>query len=265
MRSGTSLMQAVLCSTDETNPQIHEAQYLTQLVHLYGYARRTFDRYLYHYFQNLDELTRFHADLMHRFLDQTLQRYHPANHLVLKNPEMTPLFQEIDNLLTDVKFIFVVRDPRDTIVSMRDVAKRQEEQGQDTNLTRMAGSAARLSARYNWYYGALTGASNDAFDTRRIAIRYEDIVQNTVAVIDELAAFTGLPLRDFDPAAGWRTLVDFNDPDLIREPFHSGFRGKPLSASRIGRYTDDLMTDDIAVIEQECCHMMKMYGYDFSG
>lgn len=265
MRSGTSLVQAVLCSTDETNPQIHEAQYFTQLVHLYGYARRTFDRFLCHYFRNLDELSAYHADLMFGFLDQTLRRYSPAKHLVLKNPEMTPLFPEICNLLTDVKFIFVVRDPRDTIVSMLDVAQRQEEQGSDTNLTRMVGSVEQLAARYNWYYAALTGAPNDIFDSRRIVIRYEDIIKNTDSVVEELAAFTGLPLRGFDANAGWRTLVDFNDADLIKEPFHSVLRGKPLSASRIGRYADQLTRDDIAIVEHECAHMMKAYGYEFSG
>ena len=264
MRSGTSLMQAVLCCTEESNPQIHEAQYLTQLVHLYGYARRSFDRYLCHYFQNLDELTAFHTERMRGFLDRTLRRYHPANHLVLKNPEMTPLFPEFCKLLTDIKFIIVVRDPRDTIASMREVARRQEEQGEDTNLTRMAGSAERLADRYNWYYAALTSASNDMFDSRRIVVRYEDIVQNTDCVVDELAAFTGLPLRGFDAAAGWRTLVDFNNLDLIKEPFHSVLRGMSLSVSRIGRYTDHLTRDDIAVIERECSHMMKAYGYDFS-
>ena len=31
MRSGMSLLQAVLCSTEETNPQIHEAQYFREL------------------------------------------------------------------------------------------------------------------------------------------------------------------------------------------------------------------------------------------
>ena len=265
MRSGMSLLQAVLCSTEETNPQIHEAQYFTQLVHLYSYARRTFDRYLCHYFQNLDELTGFHADLMRGFLDQTLRRYHPANHLVLKNPEITPLFPEIGNLLTDVKFIVVVRDPRDTIASMRDVARRQEEQGKDTNLTRMAGSVEQLAARYNWCYAALTSASNNKFDSRRIVVRYEDIVQKTDGVVDELAAFTGLPLRGFDAAAGWRTHVDFNDPDLIKEPYHSVLRGKPISTSKIGQHADRLTGNDIAVIEQECSHMMKAYGYYFSG
>ncbi len=265
MRSGTSLVQAVLCSTDETNPLIHEAQYFTQLIHLYGYARRTFDRFLCHYFQDLDELTAYHAELMCGFLDQTLRRYSPARHLVLKNPEMTPLFPEICNLLADVKFIFVVRDPRDTIVSMLDVARRQEAQGRDTNLTRMTGSVEQLAARYNWYYAALTGASNDIFDSRRIVVRYEDIVQNTDSVVDELAAFTGLPLRDFDATAGWRTIVNFNDPDLIKEPFHSVLRGKPLSGSRIGRYADHITRDDIAIVEYECAHMMKAYGYEFSG
>jgi hypothetical protein len=265
MRSGTSLVQAVLCSTGETNPQIHEAQYFTQLVHLYGYARRTFDRFLCHYFQDLDELTAYHADLMSGFLDRTLQRYSPADHLVLKNPEMTPLFPEICNLLTDVKFVIVVRDPRDTIVSILDVARRQEEQGGDTNLMRMAESIEQLATYYNWHYADLTGASNDIFDSRRIVVRYEDIVQNTDSVIDELAAFTGLPLRGFDAAAGWRTLVDFNDPDLINEPFHSVLRGKPLSANRIGRYADHLTRDEIAIVEHECARMMKAYGYEFGG
>ena len=200
MRSGTSVLQAVLCSTEETNPHIHEAQYFTQLVHLYSYARATFDRYLCHYFEDLEDLKVVHADLMQRFLERTLRHFHPAAHLVLKNPEMTPLFPALCELLADAKFVVVVRDPRDTIASMRVVAKRQLAQGQDTNLTRMAESTDRLAARYNWYYAPILDNTDPAFALRRIIVQLEDLVQKTDLVVEKLAEYTGLPLQGFDPS-----------------------------------------------------------------
>ena len=254
-------MQAVLCSSEETNPQIHEAQYFTQLGHLYSYAQRTFDRYLCHYFEDLDELKAFHADLMQRFLERSLQRYRPATHLVLKNPEMTPLFPEIGDLLAEIKFVVVARDPRDTIASMRQVATRQSAQGQVTDLTRMAADAGKLAARYNWYYAPLIGDTDAAFSKRRIIVRLEDLVQKTDQVVAELAEFTGLPLRGYDPSGAWRSLVDFNDEGLAREAFHSELRGRPLSAARIGQYAERLTTEDITVVEDVCAQAMHAFGY----
>lgn len=261
MRSGTSVLQAVLCSTEETNPHIHEAQFLTQLVRLYIYARSSFNRYLCHYVENLEELKTFHVDLIERFLDRTLQRYHPASHLALKNPEMTPLFPEIGELVDNAKFVVVVRDPRDTIASMRSVAKRQSAQGQVTNLTRMAESADKLAARYNWYYAPVIEISDPAFIGRRIIVRLEDLVQDTDSVIDELAEFTALPLGAFDRLATWRTLVDFNDKRLMQEPYHSELRGRPLTAVRIGQFAQSLTAEDIAAIEKVCAPIMHAFGY----
>ena len=261
MRSGTSVLQAVLCSTADTNPQIHEAQYFTRLVYLYKYSLETFDRYLCHYFDDLEELKACHADLMLGFLDRTLQRYRPAAHLVLKNPEMTPLFPEISGLVEDAKFVVVIRDPRDTIASILEVARKQAEQGQITNLTQMADDAEKYANHYNSYYAALFNNGNPDFIKRLLFVKYEALVQNTESVVATLAEFTGLPLQGFDASQPWRTLVDYTDEKLTSEPFHSELRGKPLSKDRIGHYAKHLAKEDIETIEQACGRFMDRFGY----
>ncbi len=261
MRTGTTVLQAVLCSTEETNPHIFEAQYLTRLVSLYPYAEETFDRYLRHYFDDREKMKAYHADILQNFLDQTRQRYRPAAHLVLKNPEMTPLFPIISELVSDAKFLVAVRDPRDTLASLLEVAKKQAEQGQTTILTQMAGDAKQLVAHYNRYYEALFNNRNPDFLKRVLFVKYEALVLNTESVVAALAEFTGLPLQGFDASQPWRTLVDFTDEKLTSEPYHSELRGKPLSKDRIGHYAHRLAKEDIQTIEQACGPFMDRFGY----
>lgn len=261
MRSGTTALQAVLCSTDETNPILQEAQYFTRLVSLYVDAERNFDRFLSHYFADREAMKNHHAVLLKDFLARTMARYEPASTLVLKNPEMTALFPSIAGLLDDVKFLVAVRDPRDTVASMIEVAQRQVAQGLDSPLTRMAGNAGRFAAQFNWYYTPVLSGPSEALRRRMCFVRYEDLVTETDAVAARLAEFTGLPLHRFDLTKPWRTRVDFGGQVDAGEPFHAKLRGTALSDTRIGRYAECLSQPDVRVIERTCGPFMDRFGY----
>lgn len=261
MRSGTSVLQAVLCSTNDTNPLIHEAQYFTRIIQLYRYGKETFERYQCHYFDELKDLKAFHAELARLYLESTLERYRPAAHLVLKNPEMTPLFADIRELVDNAKFIVSVRDPQDTIASIINVTRRQAKLGQVTTLTRMAGDMKKHAAHHNWYYGPLFNNRNPNLMKRLLIVKYEDLVLDLAAVAKTLAEFTGLPLQGYDASQPWWTLVDYSDERLASEPFQSELRGKPLSKTKIGQHTHMFTKKNIQIIEQSCRPFMDAFGY----
>lgn len=261
MRTGTTLLQAMLCSTEETNPLIHEAQYVTRLAALYPYALSSFDRFLCHYLEDPGEIKALHADMLRGFLDRTLERYSPARRLVLKNPDMTKFFVALFDLLPDSQFVVAVRDPRDTIASVRDVIARQMEQGLSTNLIRLGDNFERHAVHYNGYYNQLINNDLPDFQDRLAFHRYEDLVTDAGTAAQTLAAFTGLPLEGFDPDAPWRSLVDYGDTRLANDPFRAERRGKPFAADRIGRYRDDLPGDAVRTIERACAPMMERFGY----
>jgi hypothetical protein len=261
MRTGTTVLQAILCSSIETNPLIDEAQYLTRLAHLYRFGKETFDRYQGPYFADRAELRDFHARMMGNVLNRTLARFAPANHLVLKNPEMTPLFPDLAELAGNAKFIAAVRDPRDTVASILDVANRQTAQGQASNLTLMGGDVGKIAAHVLSYYSPVLASSDREFKQKVILVRYEDLVREPVAAADRLADFTGLPIRGFNPVGAWRSAVDFTDGERTNEPFHATLRGKPLTTERIGRYKKTLSKTDIAAVEKITAGLMTTFRY----
>ena len=261
MRSGTTALQSVLCSTDETNPILQEAQYFTRLAASYADADRNFDRFLSDYFEDRRALKTYHASLLKDLVSRTLARYRPASTLVLKNPEMTALFPAIADLLDEVCFVVTVRDPRDTIASMIDVARRQAAQGQETPLTRMGGDPSRFAAQFNWYYAAVLRNPSEALRRRTLFVRYEDLVSDAHGVAMRLSEFTGLPLQDFDPTLPWRARIDFRAQVVAGDPFHAALRGEALSRERIGRHTKTLSQQDVRAIEQACGDFMDRFGY----
>ncbi len=128
-RSGTTLLQGILCSDDLSNPLIAEAEYLRQLVETYCNGRRRFDFGLKDYFADPEEFCRFQSSWIRAFLEQTLRRYPPASHLVLKEPHLTRFFPDLWELIPEAQFIVLVRDPRDTLLSMMEVGRRLAASG----------------------------------------------------------------------------------------------------------------------------------------
>lgn len=265
MRTGTSLLSSILCSDTATNPVIGEVQYLTHLMHHYHWGLRHFHLYLKDTFEDRDAFKAFTGDWLEDYLQRTRKRWHPCRHLVLKNPELVHYFPDLSQLVAGAKFFLTVRDPRDTIVSMRTVAKKQREKGISSTLTGMNDDPRRLSRHYRSYYRRFLRGDLDDLRSSLFLVRYEDLVSQTAQVVDQIRTFTGLALTDYDPASQWqRSAEDYDqqraDPD--RAPWTTEFHGQGVSDAPVGRYRDMLSDEDIAVIEQECRDVMRPFNYD---
>lgn len=264
MRTGTSLLNSILCSDRTTNPMIGEVQYLTHMMHHYHWGQRHFHLYLKDTFEDRDAFDAFTGECLNAYLERTRNRWSPSRHLVLKNPELVRYFPDLSRLVDGAKFFLTVRDPRDTVVSMRAVAKKQRDKGISSTLTGMNDDARNLSRFYLSYYARLLQGDLDVLQSKLFLVRYEDLVAQTEQVVQQIRDFTGLALADYDPGSQWqRSAEDYDqertDPD--RGPWTTELHGQGVSDSRVGTYRDALSGDDIAIIEEECQAVMRPFQY----
>jgi hypothetical protein len=265
MRTGTTLLNSILCSDSATNPVIGEVQYLTHMMRHYHWGLRNFRLYLKDTFETEEAFKTFTGDWLKSYLRLTEERWQPRQDLVLKNPELSHFFPDLSQLAEGSKFFLTVRDPRDTVVSMRAVARKQRDKGISSTLTKMNDDARQLSRHYLSYYRRLFQGDLDCLQSNLFLVRYEDLVTQTGQVVEQIRDFTGLALADYDPGSEWqRSAENYEqsraDPD--RSAWTTELHGKGVSDSRIGKYRDVLSAEDTAIIEAECQAVMRPFKYD---
>ena len=267
MRTGTGLFTNVLCGDPSTNPVIAEAQYLTRMLRLYLWGRNSYSAFLADTFATRADFVRFSRGWVEAYLERTRQRWSSCRHLVLKNPEMTPLFPELHELVEESKFLVIVRDPRDTVASMMEVATKQKALGRRTALTEMGDDARRFARFYNSYYERCLTRDFDGIRDVTLFLKYEDLILHTGTALRTIEDFTGLRATQFDPSAtGARTArpSDERKEDRFFAPWITEVTGGPISAARIGRFSKALTPDKVAVIERNCADLMARFGYPCS-
>jgi len=266
-RSGTTLLQTILCASGATNPMIGEAKYFRQLVQAYVFGKRQFSAETRDYFTDVEELRAFHAGLLQGFLARTLARFAGAQHLVLKEPHLTMLFPEVGELLPAARFVCVVRDPRDVIASMVVVGRKLAAQGNaDDPMGRMfvKRDMGALSRHYLSFYVPALRSASPGFMERCLFLRYEDLVQKPEEALARVAEFTGLNLSGLDAAADPGTgQVDFEAVNAYRKAWVTKLYGKKADASRIGAFRKILKPAEIAGIVQNCRGLMTRFNYPF--
>jgi sulfotransferase family protein len=256
MRTGTSLLQNVLSSSPDANDMSVECQYLTDQLKLHVKWVRQNERALTDFFEGKDGLIDFTRKLVVEFLKQThIQQGTPKN-LILKHPEMTPFFPLLANLLPDARFIISVRDPKDIVASMLVVAAKQKELGRTSNMRQAGRDMARLTnLALSFYQNLNTMPKTDPL--RHRFIRYEDLVKTPDQLVPQIAAFTGLDLSSYDPAAPWR----YTRPRGTNKVFDTKIRGKGLQDSSIGNYRQQLSEAEIFEVEKTATRFLDVFHY----
>jgi len=148
----------------------------------------------------------------------------------------------------DVKFVVMVRDPRDVFSSAKEIS--------NTHVTHFifntGGNAGHRMLDFSNKLYSYLNSSNFLF------VRYEDLVINTKDVMSLVSNFLG---------------VEFNSSMLIATTFGSLWRGNSsnrdlnfstISASRVGRWKKDLDDFEIYAIEYFFKDYMKLWGYKFA-
>ena len=248
-------MQTLLCQDQDTNPLVNEAGYFTRLVSLYDFARANYDGNVTHFFRDRNTLFDFHKRLTVEFLDHVAQLYGQPATLVLKNPELTRCFAGLNELVEHAKFICMVRDPRDAIASMLEVARKKQQ---------VIGPyfAQNMSRHFLSFYATVLNPAHAALANNLLFVRYEDLVRQPQTVLERLREFTGLSLGEIDPDSDFDTgAVDYEHATKAWSDFITDLYGKAISPRKVGRYRADLQPPAIETIERQCASFAKRYDY----
>jgi hypothetical protein len=255
MRSGTTLVQRILCAPPATNPLIGECMYLSSLMGQYASLGGSFDATLAAYFESPRAFADHMRERARAFLQIAADRYRPSRALVLKSPELTPHFPTLAEWFPAVRFIVMLRDPRDAIASMLDVGERHRATGQRSVLTEGGRDIARLVRMHRAYYARLSQGW-EKLRTRTLVVRYEDLVRDPEAALKVLAGFTGLDLAAGNLAPTQENVSEAYVTDAQKNAYVRGFvtplYAEPPQDSQIGRHRERLSPDEIRYIEQHC-------------
>ena len=260
-RSGTNLLNTILCQDPATNPMIHEAHYITRLMLLYRWAKLNFDDNTCHFFDGEAALRAFHRDALTRLLEG-LNAQHGSAALVLKDPHMTMYFPDMDALLDDSRFLCMVRNPWDTVASMVRVGQRLAAQGVAQFAFFAERDIPRICEHYKSFYAPLLQCSDAGFRSRVLLLRYEDLVAQPATALQQLRKFTGLPLAGLDPHGDFDTgNIDYAAAPPVWQAWITEHYGKRVSGERVRSYTEVLSAHEVETISTNCADVIKLFDY----
>lgn len=221
-RTGTTLLQALICTSPRANKYIAECSYLTAFMEPYRRALSTWEMHTHDYFNSVEEMCGFHADVMRDILSRFHWSLGRPDVLVLKDPCLTASFYALAYLLPEAKFAVMIRDPRDTILSRLEVMERST--GAKPGLPELEFACAEYNAAYvpliqHWRH----------FGDRLILIPYNSLVAGSD--LDRLAAFG---LDDLVPEQ--LTQSTWVKARLEGNPWNTDLYGRHVSAASIGRH-----------------------------
>ena len=252
LRSGTTLVQSLLCSGKSVGPMIGECVYLRGVVETYLRSLSLFEEHTKDYFDTPEDLRRFCAGQAGQFLEHTWRRLGEPEFLVLKHPQLTRYFPPLHALLPKARLVVCIRDPRDNVAS---AVAAQRRGAREFGTRSPAQIAASLLETYLPCFASLQRSCHE----QTAYLKYEALVQDPAAVIPRLARFTGVDLSGFDPAAD-RPFARWQlDASKTKgRPFHSDLFCEPIKDSHVGRYRDILSDAEVAQVEQQCAPLLAL-------
>lgn len=266
MRSGTTLLQQLLCNAPDANPFIHGCRYLTGHIEVFARYAGSDRLFIEDYLGGPQELLGFTRGILERLLAETHRRTGAPRHLVLKNPELARVLPQAAVLLPQARFVVSLRDPRDIVASMMAVGDRHRSNGEASFLAAAGRDIDRLCAAYRDYCLPVIRALTDQPELRQrlCFVRYDALVGDTAATLARLSAFTGIALAPGTAAAGasWRSTVSAKA--VGGNPYWGAYltalSGGPVSSASIGRYREVLSDAEAARVEQLCADVVAAFA-----
>ncbi|GAB4393432.1 MAG: hypothetical protein Tsb0032_12820 [Kiloniellaceae bacterium] len=265
MRSGTSLLQHVLCSSPDANPFIHGSRYLTSQIGVFAQYAGKDSLYVKDYLGGREELVAFSRDIVDRLLAETHRRLGAPKHLVLKNPELSSYLPQAELLMPQARFVISLRDPKDTIASMIGVGEKHRQSGVVSFLARAGRDIRQLCNSYSGFYIPVLRVlqAGGGLEQRVCFSAYEDLISETEKSVARLSEFCAIPLslEHLASEAGWRSNFDGEADELSRHPHWSAYltelSGGPISQASIGRYRDVLSDAEAAEVDRRCGELYR--------
>lgn len=170
----------------------------------------------------------------------SLKTKNGAKYIFDKNPGYTIFAKELIELYPNTKFLHIVRNPKDNVMSYQNVPF------EPSNLIILA---------YRWkYYNNIVERYKKLYPEKFLTIRYEDLVSNSYDIIQKICSFFSI---DFD-----EEMVNFYKKDNdINQNWHKNL-SKPLSNENTNKWQTYFKKDESLKIETICKNLMETYDYE---
>lgn len=247
-RSGTTWLHRELCTAPETFPFLPECTFLTQQVELYHRTLHYGDRKRIEAHFGTDAMLQDYFRLnVHRLINRVacLNSKNGASMLILKDPNLCLYLRDLNDLLPPHKVIVLLRDPRDVLASMKNVAKSKNE----------SWNANAAAAQVINYYYQIGNYQPYAGENVRF-VRYEEIVSG---LTEELVSFLQLSsIGSGFSEAGTATVRERLDST---DPFFSDLYLQPTTSERVGSFNRILSRKEIRDFESSHAAVIRRWGY----
>jgi hypothetical protein len=241
-RSGTTLMRTIL----------NRHPHIACMPECHFFQEEGFELFFRHLLERRNELferMRIGTAEMDRavaaFLDSmfTSQRLHcRAGRWAEKSPENILRIDYLFRLFPEAQFIHLIRDPRDTLCSMKQQAA--------TYKPNWVKFTAEVTAP-EWVRCIQAGVPWRDRPDRYLEVRYEDLARQPEDTVRRVLDFLGEP--------GCSSVLDTTG-DRVRAT-KGGNDHKPIFTNSIGRWTRDLSGQEVACIEAIAGETMSALGY----
>jgi Sulfotransferase family len=168
-----------------------------------------------------------------------------------KTPGHALWLPQIRNLFPRARVLFIVRDPRDVLVSYDD---RWNHGRRDSDY--VISSAALLK----YFLGYLLRSPGFAPEQIRL-VKYESLVAGPSEVLEQVCQFLGV---EFQPSMLGYYRRYANVESEMAEGRHHALLSKPVTAQKIGRYQEALSPSQIALVERFLADEMRDLEYPLS-
>lgn len=165
-----------------------------------------------------------------------------------KTPHHEKKIARINTLFPEARFIHIVRDPRDVVVSLC-----REDWWPWKSVQRTARAIRKTLVRQR--------CAERTIGDRYLRVRYEDLVADAEGTLRAVCAFLG---EEFDGAM-LRYHESAETGFLSSESGWKRLATKPLDPSRIGRWKERLSARQVSCVERWVGEdVMRKYGYEMS-
>jgi hypothetical protein len=192
----------------------------------------------------LHELVRLSISL-HLEMPRKVLGFRESQPLVLKDPMLSEVIEELEIIFPDHKHLCVIRDPLDVIASLKKVYLRKEKlwSVQDATLEIREGHRGILRA----YMSASSYTSFAVYEeqTLKREIAVEDFGLTRAPYAKESAGPTTVAVQAFDK----------------EDPFFSEFYLKPTTSERVGFWRSVLSSAEADYVRSEFFDFRSCFGY----
>ncbi len=266
MRSGTTVIHRALCTASNSNPYISESWFLHDLFNLFHWNMQRFEVRHQDQFGEPKELARLIRLNLDYYVQMVSTRYGNPEVIILKHPELTHHFRTIKQLAPEIKFLVIVRDPRDVIASIKNVNARHRENGTWSPHGTLT-TTEQFCDFYASYYNSVFAQRAD-YGSSLMFVRYEDVVSKPVETFAHISAFSGATyagdaMTKFtdEHAQAKNFTKDLRLKDPLSGAYWSEMYTKDLSTESIGKYVQSLDAKEVEEIQSRLSGFGKSFHY----